>query len=384
MDIDGLERLLVAIEFGSRPRQRARPDRAVAASAGGPDPRGHTHFSMTRRSRSGGRRRCSRGAGSRRSRHPELGHLDGEAIARVRAEAWPEATNADELHDALVWLGFLTEAEVGRRPGWSEWLRELARDRRVAMMETPAATLWIAAERMSDFRAVWPDAVLVPAIAAPGGLRRTPTSMPNARLVEIVRGRLEGLGPDDAGGPHPIPPGSRRSELLAALTALEVEGFALRGRFTPGTTEDEWCERRLLARIHQRTLNRLRAEIEPVAARDFIRFLLDWQRVTPERQMEGPAAVDAGRRPARRVRGGGERLGERDPACPSRRLRARLARRSLHGRQGRLDAAPAAGEPARGRAAAGSDRCGRRRSRCFPAAMRRYGPPSPREVPSRR
>ena len=36
----------------------------------------------------------------------DLGRLDPEAIARVRSEAWPEAENADELHDALVWLGF--------------------------------------------------------------------------------------------------------------------------------------------------------------------------------------------------------------------------------------------------------------------------------------
>src|SRR5262249_10006024 len=79
----------------------------------------------------------------------------------------------------------------------------------------------------------------------------------------------------------------------AALTALEVEGFALRGRFTPGATEDEWCERRLLARIHAYTVKRLRAEIEPVAARDFVRFLLSWQRVSADARMQGRDALDA-------------------------------------------------------------------------------------------
>src|SRR5262249_60115717 len=87
--------------------------------------------------------------------------------------------------------------------------------------------------------------------------------------------------------------GLSATAIAAALAALEVEGFAFRGRFSPGASEDEWCERRLLARINQRTVKRLRAEIEPVAARDFIRFLLEWQRVTPETQMEGPTAVDA-------------------------------------------------------------------------------------------
>src|SRR6202158_4583701 len=81
--------------------------------------------------------------------------------------------------------------------------------------------------------------------------------------------------------------------LAAALAALQTEGFALRGRFTPGIEADEWCERRLLARIHRYTLKRLRAEIEPVAARDFLRFLFDWQRVSEQTRMEGPDALAA-------------------------------------------------------------------------------------------
>jgi ATP-dependent helicase Lhr and Lhr-like helicase len=79
----------------------------------------------------------------------------------------------------------------------------------------------------------------------------------------------------------------------SALAALEREGFALRGLFTPGALRQEWCERRLLARIHRHTVKRLRAEIEPVAARDFLRFLFDWQRVLPEARMQGPDAVAA-------------------------------------------------------------------------------------------
>ena len=102
-----------------------------------------------------------------------------------------------------------------------------------------------------------------------------------------MRGRLEGLGPSTEGALAGAL-GFERSEVTAALVALETEGLVMRGRFTPGASEQEWCERRLLARIHRYTVKRLRAEIEPVAARDFMRFMLDWQRVTTEARMEGP------------------------------------------------------------------------------------------------
>jgi ATP-dependent Lhr-like helicase len=81
-------------------------------------------------------------------------------------------------------------------------------------------------------------------------------------------------------------------EIVGALAALEAEGFAMRGRFTPGAAKDEWCERGLLARINRYTVKRLRAEIEPVAARDFLRFLVDWQHVAPDTRMEGPQALE--------------------------------------------------------------------------------------------
>jgi ATP-dependent Lhr-like helicase len=82
------------------------------------------------------------------------------------------------------------------------------------------------------------------------------------------------------------------SECAAPLGALEAEGFAMRGCFTPDASAEEWCERRLLSRIHHYTLRRLRAEIEPVGARDFLRFLFDWQHVPTDARMEGPKALD--------------------------------------------------------------------------------------------
>ena len=219
----------------------------------------------------------------------ELGRLDPEAIERVKSEAWPDPANPDELHDALVWLGFLTEDEVAARPAWREWLAALTRERRVARVMTPGAMLWIAAERLPQFAALWPRARLDPAISAPPGHAKEWS--PDEALVEILRGRLEGQGPVGevalAGAL-----GMEAGDLAGPLAALQTEGFALRGRFTPGGPE-EWCERRLLARIHRYTVKRLRAEIQPVAARDFLRFLFDWQRVLPEARMEGPDAVTA-------------------------------------------------------------------------------------------
>jgi ATP-dependent Lhr-like helicase len=286
MDIAGLERLLAGIESGAV--------NVVTRDLTGPSPlalevlsaRPYAYLDDAPLEE-----RRTQAVMSRRWLAPEaaseLGRLDPEAIARVRAEAWPEAANADELHDGLVWLGFLGESEVEAGPGWGDLLTALARQRRVARLRG----LWVAAERLPQFAALWPDAQPVPAITAPAAQAAQDWTR-EAALVEIFRGRLEGLGPAtqaSLAAPLGIEPG----EAAAALAALEVEGFALRGRFTAGAAEDEWCERRLLARIHRYTLKRLRAEIEPVAARDFLRFLFAWQRVTSDARMEGADALAA-------------------------------------------------------------------------------------------
>ncbi len=213
----------------------------------------------------------------------DLGKLDPEAIARVRAEAWPEPVNADELHDALAWLGFFTADEV--LPEWRVWLAQLAAQKRVARLRAPGADIWIAAERLGQFLALWPEAVLTPVIAIPEAYTGQEWNAETS-LVEILRGRLEGLGPVTTAtlaAPLGLAP-------EAALAALEAEGFVMRGRFTPGANAEEFCARGLLARIHRYTIKRLRAEIEPVAARDFMRFLFAWQHVSGTR-MEGPDAL---------------------------------------------------------------------------------------------
>ncbi|HEY2591379.1 MAG TPA: hypothetical protein VGI35_07285, partial [Steroidobacteraceae bacterium] len=226
----------------------------------------------------------------------EIGRLDPEAIARVRAEAWPDASTADELQDALQWLGFLTAEEIAAEPSWAVFLAELALQQRIGQVSiapSPGASpqapieLTFAAERRELLAAVHPAAAFRPVepVLAPGREWAREEA-----LRELVRGRLQGLGPVTSTR-LATSLGLDRSEIDVALVALQTEGCAMRGRFTPGATEDEWCERGLLARIHRYTVKRLRAEVSPVSTRDFLRFLAEWQRLAPEARMQGPDAV---------------------------------------------------------------------------------------------
>ena len=220
----------------------------------------------------------------------DLGKLDAGAIERVREEVWPDPRNADELADALATLAFLSDAEL--EPEWRGFADELATTRRATRLvcgaPEQAIAIWVAAERLPEFDAVFLDAPRVPVIAAPPESRKPRTR--DDALVEIVRDRMQALGPVTPGALG-APLGLPAAALEAPLATLEAEGTVLRGRFTPAAHEVEWCERRLLARIHRYTVNRLRAEIEPVEARDFMRFLLRWQRVAPDARVEGADAL---------------------------------------------------------------------------------------------
>src|SRR6185503_2698971 len=143
--------------------------------------------------------------------------------------------------------------------------------------------------RLPQLLAVFPEVSLEPSIVAPASFADVTWTREDA-LVELVRGRLEGLGPVTARS-LAVSMGLPTSDIDATLLKLEAEGFVLRGRFTPDIDETEWCARRLLARIHSYTLNRLRQEIEPVSSADFMRFLLSWQKVAPDQQVEGPQSL---------------------------------------------------------------------------------------------
>ncbi|MGN6092670.1 MAG: DEAD/DEAH box helicase, partial [Luteibacter jiangsuensis] len=151
----------------------------------------------------------------------DLGRLDAEAIEAVRGEAWPEARSADEMHEALVQLGAITLDEVQANPGWAKLLAALASDARATRLGDREAPLWVAAERLPAWRAVRPGLPMTPAIAAPAEFEAQAWTAESA-LLDIVRGRLGGLGP--------VPSAAIASSLGVtqagvdlALTSLESE-----------------------------------------------------------------------------------------------------------------------------------------------------------------
>ncbi len=220
----------------------------------------------------------------------EFGKLDIEAITAVKSEAWPQVGNAEELHDALVLLGFLTVNEGKNANGWEDYLEELLSENRASILRTEEGRgFWVATDRIMHMKEIYPESKMTPEIQIPERLTEQLRSKENA-LVEIMRGRLEAVGPVRAISLAETM-GIPISRIEQALIALENEGFVFRGHFTPGVDDLEWCERRLLARIHRYTLNKIRKEIEPVSAADFMRFLFSWHNIHSDEKPEGPEAL---------------------------------------------------------------------------------------------
>jgi ATP-dependent Lhr-like helicase len=297
MDIDGLEEVLRRIEQGEiRCIARDLPEPSPLASEilnarpyafldNAPLEERRTQAVYTRRA-------------SERSGSDGLGVLDAAAIERVEKEAWPEATNADELHDALMLLAAMTHDEVqrtahheGNGTAAGQLLNELIATKRATQLRVGEKRFWVCAERLPMLQTIYPPAVFDPQIIAPETAQEQPWERSNA-IRELLRGRMEVSGPmtvTDLGSILGLP----RSEIDAGLLGLESEGFVLRGKFHPNATEQEWCDRRLLARIHRLTIDRLRAEIQPVSIQDFYRFLFAWQRVDVDRRVEGPEGLQS-------------------------------------------------------------------------------------------
>ncbi|MGQ0656827.1 MAG: DEAD/DEAH box helicase [Chromatiales bacterium] len=300
MDIEALEAVLRDIEAGKKrlvARDLTEPS-PLAAEILGARPYAFLDDAPLEERR-------TRAVSARRWLNPEsaadLGRLDPRAIARVREDAWPDAGDADELHDALLWLTCLTDAEVENAQAtpsahspsahWRGWLDVLASQRRSARLLLPDGRgLWVAAERLPLFDAVYGNVARAPAISAPEEVLSQSWSAESA-LIEIVRGRLQGLGPvklASLAAALGLPPG----RVEQALLALEAEGFVLRGCYTPAAPHgSEWCERRLLARIHHDTLQTLRRAVAPVGAATFIRFLLGWQHLLPAERLFGEESL---------------------------------------------------------------------------------------------
>jgi ATP-dependent helicase Lhr and Lhr-like helicase len=226
----------------------------------------------------------------------EVGRLDPEAIAEVRAEAWPDARDADELHDVLQTLiavpvigsesgpdGVLKAAVRGARAEWQPLFEQLVVERRAALGLANGHQYWVPAEKARSFREVYTDARFDAGVADVE--KEAPAREELLRLM--IAGWIEHSGPVTVRELGNVL-GLEQKEIDAALLKIEASGAVMRGKFTdPTIVDNEWCGRRLLARIHRLTVGRLRREIEPVTAAQFMRWLFRWQHVAPRTQLAG-------------------------------------------------------------------------------------------------
>ena len=214
-----------------------------------------------------------------------LGRLDPDALERVRSEAAPDVRGPEELHDLLL-------STVLWRPqvDYAAWFDALAATGRAARVTVgDDSELWFATERRPWVQAAFTAARFDRDEHLEGA---DGEALPDPDVVagEVVRGHL------DVAGPVTVPELATRtglapSRVQVGLGRLEAEGFAMRGRYDAGIDDEQWCARRLLARIHSYTQHRLRREIEPVSAQELVRFLLHWQHVAPGTKRQGRAGV---------------------------------------------------------------------------------------------
>ena len=241
----------------------------------------------------------------------EVGQLDEAAITAATEEVSPVVRDVDELHDALLALWLVPEQRgLALASGTDDWFAALTATGRACRLrweiEGVEYAAWVATERLGIARLLLGDTVeCVPMIATPSWSKIPPRE---EALTKLVGAHLDHRGPVSARG-LAAELGLPLGELIGGLLALEGDGAILRGSFTPnalpinrastmraaltaaddaGTSPDlEWCNRRVLARIHRLTLARLRKEIEPVSAGALMRFLLRWQRVARHTQVIG-------------------------------------------------------------------------------------------------
>jgi ATP-dependent Lhr-like helicase len=239
----------------------------------------------------------------------EVGALDPAAIAQVQSEAWPDVRDSDELHDVLHTLVMVPEesgsqlsalsSQRAKSPvtaHWNPFFERLQRENRAVVAENGGQRYWVAAERLKWFEAIHPvETGLAPSPAStenPDGAgdaasRVSTVTFDNA-ILTAVQGWMPHLGPTTAAEIANFL-GLPSAEIEKALLRMEASGTILRGTFRPGHVppETEWCERRLLARIHRLTVATLRKQIAPVTASQFMNWLLRWQHIAPGTQVRG-------------------------------------------------------------------------------------------------
>jgi ATP-dependent helicase Lhr and Lhr-like helicase len=229
----------------------------------------------------------------------EIGRLDPAAISEVSDDAWPDVRDAEELHDALLTLialpvGAETDAPVSNRlhnkvkesvAAWEAFFEQLAQDHRVTRAQVGSETYWVSAERMSNFVQIFPSATFED--SAVPIFESTAASNREDALHALVTGWITHSGPITASQLASVL-SLPTSDIDKSFLRLECSGVILRGKFTdPASPETEWCERRILARIHRLTLGQLRKQIQSVSPAQFMNWLLRWQHVAPSTHLLG-------------------------------------------------------------------------------------------------
>ena len=226
----------------------------------------------------------------------EIGRLDPAAIAEVHEEAWPDVRDADELHDVLqtmialpARLEVLPQVHAHPDDVWSAHFSRLVAERRAARAVVNGTMMWVAAEKAGVFSLIFPEATFeseLPHVESRNGAVNYADA-----VLGLVTGWMSYCGPITAkrlGEELHLSPG----EIRNALLRMEASGSILRGQFegqnaNPPDEDLEWCDRRLLARIHRLTLGTLRKQVEPVTAAIFMQWLTRWQHVAPGTQLMG-------------------------------------------------------------------------------------------------
>ena len=216
-----------------------------------------------------------------------LSIISVEAQTQIRDEAWIQPRNTDELHDGLLQLGYLTQAEftngnsstgtAGNAGKWGSWFSALSEELRVCRVMSQASgqetarQWWLASERLPEWLAIHPNAGFTPDPRPL--LPETSTLQVEQALANMLRSRMIGLGPVSR-TQLALDFGLPEETLQQALLALQNEGFAI--LMEDAATENLWCERRLLARIHRYSREQRRRAIKPVSPARFMRFLVHW------------------------------------------------------------------------------------------------------------
>ena len=213
----------------------------------------------------------------------EIGRLDKGVIEEVQQQTWPDVRNADELHDVLqTFVAFpVSPAHEKSITQWQDLLKELLAKGRAGTAIINNKIFWFAVERAKTFSIIYPEAVLNNRLK---DIETAPLPREDS-IVHMLRGWMSYKGPITSIALSQLLNLSL-NEVDTALVRLESTGQILRGSFA-SSTEQEWCERRILARIHRLTLGKLRKEIQPVTAAQFVQWLLIWQHLSPGTQLTG-------------------------------------------------------------------------------------------------